>query len=184
MFFSSTRRWNSFDKAASTANRVVSPTATQPKATPGESPIWIGSGKWSVAQARLWPLNVHVLGACSSHGGPSTMTMLYSLAPVSAGLRHGAGASFRKAGLVQGARWMSSGRPWQHGLLGRGIQPGLMGKVTARTQAKWFVVSTRSSRDAKGTESESKTGVEAGAERYGSQITPWAWQRPGPGCRC
>jgi hypothetical protein len=119
------------------------------------------------------------------------MTMLYSLAPVSAGLRRGAGAGFKKAGLVQGARWMSSGRPWQHGLLagsalslsGRGIQPGFAGNVKVQTQAKWFVVSTRSSRDAKETESESKTGVEAGAERYGPQIPPRARQWSSMGWR-
>jgi len=117
------------------------------------------------------------------------MTMLCSLAPVSAGLRRGAGAGYKRAGLLQGARWMSTRRPWQHGLLagsalslsGRGIQPGFAENVKIQTQAKWFVVSTRSSRDAKETESESKTGLEAGAERYGSQITPWARQWPSRG---
>ncbi|KAK4157242.1 hypothetical protein C8A00DRAFT_11893 [Chaetomidium leptoderma] len=93
--------------------------------------------------------------------------MLCSLTPVASGLRHGAGVGvgFGKAGLtgrsvgnvgnVGGARWLSSGRRWQHGgIILSGPVPsasgrvvGLAGGIEVRAQARWFVVSARWRRD-------------------------------------
>ena len=98
------------------------------------------------------------------------MITLCSLAPASAGLRYGVvGCGIGKPGLVQGARWMSGGRPQQRpmlsslvpSVLGRGrIQLGLTGagSVTVQARARWFVVSARSRRDAKEDESGQKPG--------------------------
>ncbi len=77
---------------------------------------------------------------------------------------------FGKPGLVQGARWMSGGRPQQHPVfsslvpsaVGRGrTQPSLTGSSTVQAQARWFVASARSRRDAKENESEKSAASSA-----------------------